>query len=264
MSLSKKISGLFGAEKPAPDAQRPEKSASKDKPASGEKPAAPGESMRNVNIYGRQLTAEEIASGAHRAFIGGMWDEIGQLQFEFLKSRGLQPQHRLLDVGCGALRGGLHFVRYLDAGNYHGLDINPSLLKAAEHELQNAGLTEKTPHLLASQKFEFDRFGRQFDFMLAVSVFTHLFSQHLVRCLAEARKVLAPDGKFFATFFQSPGPAHLAPIQHPGGITTEYDRDPFHYAAEEIEAIARFAGVRVEIIGDWNHPRSQRMLMFTR
>ena len=25
----------------------------------------------------------------------------------------------------GTLRGGIHFVRYLDEGNYYGIDINP-------------------------------------------------------------------------------------------------------------------------------------------
>ena len=29
----------------------------------------------------------------HRAYVGGLWDEIGNLQFEFLVAKGLRPEH---------------------------------------------------------------------------------------------------------------------------------------------------------------------------
>jgi hypothetical protein len=48
----------------------------------------------------------------------------------------------------------------------------------------------------------------------------------------------------------------------PGGIVTCYDSDPYHYALAELEAMAGFAGMSVEAIGAWNHPRDQRMLAF--
>jgi SAM-dependent methyltransferase len=229
-----------------------------------EKPAPPSAAMRNINRYSRELTAEEIGKGDHRGAVGGMWDEIGQLQIDFLKSRGLQPGHKMCDVGCGALRGGIHFVRYLDAGNYYGLDINASLLEAGRLEVKTAGLEAKAPNLLVDDKFQMSRFGVQFDYMLAVSVFTHLFANHIVRCLTEARAALAPGGQFLATFFEAPDLAHLQPIKHePGGIVTNYDADPFHYAVEEMRTYARIAGMNTEVIGDWKHPRSQRMLAFT-
>ncbi len=41
--------------------------------------------------------------------VGGMWEEIGRLQFVFLVEKGLQPHHEMLDIGCGTLRGGRHF-----------------------------------------------------------------------------------------------------------------------------------------------------------
>lgn len=59
-----------------------------------------------------------------KAAIGGMWEEIGQLQIDFLKSEGLLPAHRLLDIGCGTLRGGRHFIGYLDAGRYTGTELS--------------------------------------------------------------------------------------------------------------------------------------------
>lgn len=47
--------------------------------------------------------ARAIASNQHREFIGGMCDEIGPLQIEFLKRNGLTPHSTLLDIGCGSL-----------------------------------------------------------------------------------------------------------------------------------------------------------------
>ena len=126
----------------------------------------------DVNIYGRQLSAEEIAAARHRELVGGLWDEIGALQFEFLKGRGLLPSHRLADVGCGALRGGVHFVRYLEPGRYHGLDVNASLLEAGRRELAAAGLADRAPELIADGGFALSRFGVDFDVALAVSLFT--------------------------------------------------------------------------------------------
>jgi len=219
--------------------------------------------MEEANLYWRQLSADEMAAGKHREIVGGMWDEIGRLQCEFLKHRGLLPGHRFLDVGCGCLRGGIHFIRYLKAGNYYGLDINASLIEAGKMELASADLLDKRPHLLVNDRFEFERFGVKFDMALALSVFTHLFMNHIARCLAEVKEVLAPEGRFYATCFQAPQPVHLPTILHqPGGVTTNYDADPFHYAYEELHMLAERAGLEAQWIGEWGHPRSQKMLCF--
>lgn len=221
--------------------------------------------MKPMNSYGEQLTEDAIARGEHRGFVGGMWDEIGKLQFDFLVEKNLRPESRFLDVGCGPLRGGLHFIDYLESGNYFGLDINESLIRAAQWELDNAGLTGKQPHLLADDSFRFSRFDAKFDFALALSVFTHLSMNSIIRCLCEIREVLNDNGLFYATFFEAPSSAHLLPILHqPGDITTTSDADPFHYSLEEIEMLAVLSGMNVKLTGEWGHPRAQRMLEFTR
>lgn len=216
-----------------------------------------------INAYGRQLTQANIDAKAHRNFVGGLWDEIGLLQLNFMKEQGLAPCHDLLDMGCGALRGGIHFIRYLDSGHYYGMDINPSLIEAGKEEIREAGLADKQAHLLVNAKFEAGLFGKCFDYAIAQSVFTHLPINHIVRCLTEMRKVLKPGGTFFATFFEAPAAAHLERIVHPPiGVVTNYDSDPYHYAFEEMEWMARTADMRVNLIGDWNHPRNQTMLAF--
>ena len=114
-----------------------------------------------------------------------------------------------------------------------------------------------------SKSFEFGQFGRQFDFALAQSVFTHLPMNHIIRCLIEIRKVLNPGGMFYATFFEAPRSGHLAPIAHPGGAVSHYDEDPYHQSWEEMQWMAGVARLQVHRIGDWQHPRNQRMLAFS-
>jgi len=218
---------------------------------------------KEINAYGRQLTQIEIDAKAHRDLVGGLWDEIGVLQINFMKEHGLAPGHDLLDVGCGALRGGIHFMRYLDSGRYYGMDINQSLIEAGKNEIHVAGLIDKQAHLLVNAKFEAHLFGKCFDYAIAQSVFTHLPINHIVRCLAEMRKVLKPTGIFFATFFEAPSAAYLDQITHTsGGIVTNYDADPFHYSFAEFEWMAKVTNMQVNLIGDWNHPRNQKMLAF--
>src|SRR5687767_4171104 len=100
--------------------------------------------MVNINPYDKTLAREQVADGEHRRVVGGMWDLVGRLQFDHLVASGLTPQMRLADIGCGALRGGVHFIDHLDNGNYFGLDLNQSLLDAGyDVELATLGLQHK-------------------------------------------------------------------------------------------------------------------------
>ncbi len=115
-----------------------------------------------------------------------MWEEIGKLQFDFLVERGLQPGHYLLDIGCGSLRGGVHFIRYLDKGRYFGLEKEASLLEAGRSvELKRYALEEKGPQLFEADDFDLSALPPEvrFDFMLAQSVFTHLPPQLIEFCV---------------------------------------------------------------------------------
>jgi SAM-dependent methyltransferase len=195
-----------------------------------------------------------------------MWDELGRRQFEFLVSAGLRPEHYLLDIGCGSFRGGRHFISYLDTGRYFGVDRNAELLQAGqEFELGPRMIAQNEPTIAQMADFAFERFGQNFDYALAQSVFTHLRLNGIRRCLAAVEKVLTQHGRFYATFFENTGgKRHLAPIEHePGGVTTYSDRNPFHYDLETLADICEGTGLQLEYIGDWGHPKDQKMLLFT-
>jgi SAM-dependent methyltransferase len=52
------------------------------------------------------------------------WDIHGKAQLDFLISRGLKPEHTLLDFGCGTGRLACKAIPYLNDGNYVGIDIS--------------------------------------------------------------------------------------------------------------------------------------------
>lgn len=207
-----------------------------------------------------------VRSGGHREIVGGLWEEMGRLQLEFLRSRGLRPSHRLLDLGCGSLRAGAHLIPYLEPGNYWGVDISPELLEAGWGELAALGLQHRQPRaqLVALADFEFASLGTQFDYCIATSVFTHMTLNRIRRCLARLAGTLAPGGMFYATFFEVPQGAdrEIDCLQEPGGIVTHSWKDPYHYRLDDFQHLVRDLPWEVERIGSWSHPRNQKMLLF--
>lgn len=207
-----------------------------------------------------------VAETLHREAVGGMWEEIGQLQFNFLREQNLRPASRLIDIGCGCLRGGVLFVAFLDSGNYFGVDISQSLLDVGYNvELTKLGLETKLPrsNLLASAEFEFSRLPTGFDFALAQSVFTHLPANHLQMCLSRLRPSMRPEGRFYATFFLAPDDHPIGdPYTHANGVTSFDHQDPYHYRAWQIQNFTAGLPWEAEIIGEWGHPRNQQMVLF--
>jgi SAM-dependent methyltransferase len=202
----------------------------------------------------------------HRRAIGGKWEELGELQFDWLVGRGLQPHHYLLDVGCGPLRGGSRFIRYLEPGHYFGIDRREDLVAAAiERELVPNGLDKKSPSFIFNEVFDFQAFAQQFDYAIAQSVFTHLTVNQIIRCLMNMEEVLSPGGTFFATFYENKeGKRNLDPVEQKPGLRTHFDQDFFHYDFATFEWAVSGTSLRVEYLGEWNNPRNQRMLAFTK
>lgn len=191
----------------------------------------------------------------HRRYVGGHWEEIGRLQFDFLYARGLRPDHRFLDVACGALRAGVHLVPWLEAGHYFGIEKEAELVRLGlEEELDPRVRRDKAPQLLVDADFRFERFGVRFDQALATSLFTHLPAPMIGTCLERLRPVMAASGVFHASFFEVD-----RPVRNPG---TPHDHGDFHYTRGELEALGDMAGWRCEYVGPWGHPRGQHMMAF--
>jgi hypothetical protein len=223
-----------------------------------------------TRFYGDQDSMRSVVGqGRHRDVIGGMWEEIGRLQFDFMVSQGLSPSSRMIDVGCGCLRGGVHFVRYLNPNNYFGLDANQSLLDAGyDIELADAGLQERLDrgNLVCSEDFNLQSIEGEFDFALAQSLFTHLPTNDIRLCLSRLAAKMKIGALLYATFFEAPEDLSYGDgLTHdPGGVTTFDAKDPYHYRRSDLERLCEGLPWRLNVIGDWRHPRDQRMLELRR
>lgn len=191
----------------------------------------------------------------HREYVGGHWDEIGQLQFDFLVSHGLLPQHVLLDIACGALRLGVKVIPYLEPGHYLGIEKERSLIRAGlEQELSAQLRQQRRPRLLCDGRFRFGRFRQPVDVAIAQSLFTHLPPDRIALCLARLRPWLKPGGVFYATFHEV-AEERLNP-------SLPHDHGYFAYTRRQMEQFGRQQGYAPDYLGDWQHPRGQVMIAY--
>lgn len=173
--------------------------------------------------------ARGVRKVGHRRYVGGRWDALGRHQLEFLRSRGLTPRHVLLDVACGSLRLGRLAIPYLEPGHYLGIEKEAALIEAGlRHELVPDLAASHRPELFVSDAFEFDRFSRHADFAIANSLFTHLPPELIRLCLERLRPRMAPDGVFFATYFEADRPTSNPDEPH--------DHRMFVYTRDEMRA----------------------------
>ncbi|MCB0322923.1 MAG: hypothetical protein KDD69_05095 [Bdellovibrionales bacterium] len=201
------------------------------------------------------LTHGKVAEGQHREYVGGKWDEIGPLQFQYLVSQGLRPEHVFLDIACGSLRGGVHFIPYLNTGNYLGLEKEEELVQAGlVYELGEQRALEKKPEFVISDAFAFRHFSKRPEYALAQSLFTHLKQEHIELCLRNLRHIAKPGCRFYATFFEADTVAANPEESH--------DHMSFYYAAADMSAFGSKYGWQPTYIGDWGHPRGQRMMLY--
>ncbi len=186
-------------------------------------------------------------------YVGGKWEEIGQFQFDFMVSQGLKPNHILMDIGCGAGRGGIKYVNYLDSGNYLGLDKEQTLIDIARNKVMGPELVaSKRPEFVRSDDFGFSAFTKKPDYAISVSLFTHLSGADISTCLKNLRDFVEPGFIYYTSFFEGTQQRHknkshsLAHVEH----TKE---EMIDYAG---------AGWNAIYIGNWDHPRDQKLMKY--
>ena len=167
----------------------------------------------------------------------------------------LTPSDVFIDVACGSLRGGVRFIRYLDPDCYLGIEKRIELIiYGVAMELGIDAYREKRPRFVVSDAFEFHRFDSKPAFGLAQSLFTHLCGSDIESCLGKLGRAAAPGCKFLATFFEVP-----EPIVNP---SESHSHSFFGYTRAEMEEFGVGAGWTPCYIGDWQHPRGQKLIEY--
>lgn len=135
----------------------------------------------------------------------GYWSELQAYQINTLKKLGLKPDHRLLDIGCGPLQGGAEFIRYLDAGNYAGIDLREESITEAHLQIVRGGLVSKNPILAVSDSFGWKELnGYKFDYIWCSQLLYHLDEGQIDELLQRASHFLAPRGKLYGDIIGFP------------------------------------------------------------
>jgi len=153
------------------------------------------------------LSSQQIDAGEHKQHLGGgarYWDRRGAFQLALLQWLGLDRYDTLLDVGCGPLRGGIHFIKFLERGNYWGVDFNASFIEAAHRFVQAEHVPSASSHVLELNDFNFAKLHRTFDFILCFSVLNHcddlerkLFFERIPTVMTKSTKLLVTHASWF-------------------------------------------------------------------
>jgi len=129
-----------------------------------------------------------------------------------LISRGLLPEHRVLDIGCGIGNLALGLADYLQAG-YDGFDIHREAVTWCQQAITPRYPTFRFHHAdvasgaynaggrLPASAFRFPLPSQGFDFVFLGSVFTHLLPDAVEQYVREIGRLLAPGGVCVASYF---------------------------------------------------------------
>ena len=159
-----------------------------------------GLTKRAVRWLVRQARWQAFPHEKRHSLVGQshLWKMKREFQIAFLTEVGLKPEHYLLDIGCGTLRGGVPVIRYLKEGHYFGVDARPEVIEEAKKELEVENLTGRVPILTCAPTTSLLELGRTFDYVWAFSVLFHMTDEILDDCFAFVERHLEPHGMFYA------------------------------------------------------------------
>ncbi|MDT0379914.1 class I SAM-dependent methyltransferase [Streptomyces sp. DSM 42041] len=181
------------------------------------------------------------------------WNALGRMQFDYLVGHGLKPGDHMLEIGCGNLRAGRHFIDYLETGHYYGVDISPDILLAAQQTVVDHDLQDKLPHMTLVDDMRLAHLpGGRFRVVHAHSVFSHSPVHVIEDCFRHVGRLLAPGGFFDFTYNRTDG--------------TEHDvlREDFYFRPATLIALAEKHGLAAHTMDDWDDlPHKQSKIRVT-
>lgn len=202
-------------------------------------------------------------------FLGGpkrKFIPAGRGQLELLLTHGLVPESRVLDVGCGALRGGWWSINFLRPNCYFGIEPNAEMLNAGIEVMLGAELLEeKQPKFSNTPDFDFSLFGEKFDFVIARSIWTHASQDHIRTMLSQFKLCSTPRSIFLASIKPpKTGEEVYTGSEWQGRSHENDDAAMAHYNFATVESLCAESGLTAEALGEsdqqlWckvSHPQS--------
>jgi SAM-dependent methyltransferase len=150
---------------------------------------------------------QDIAQMLHSQgiFTGGppqYFESAGRLQLATLLRGGIYPQSKVLDLGCGCLRGGYWLIHFLNPGCYFGIEPAAAMLQQGiDHVIEPEVLKEKQPRFDTNDRFDLSVFGVKFDIVLARSIWSHASKDQIVIMLDGFLANSSPDSVFLTSYY---------------------------------------------------------------
>jgi SAM-dependent methyltransferase len=128
-----------------------------------------------------------------------------------LLSRGLRPDHRVLDIGSGIGNIAIGLRDYLRS--YDGVEIHPEAVAWCQqvitrrhptfrfHRADLASRAYNPRGAVSASEYRFPFADKSFDFIFLASVFTHMMPDAVEHYLHEISRLLAPGGVCVASVF---------------------------------------------------------------
>jgi cyclopropane fatty-acyl-phospholipid synthase-like methyltransferase len=155
--------------------------------------------MKTLMERASRLTADGI-------FLGGpaeLFETGGRKMLITLLSQGLTPTSKVLDIGCGCLRGGYWLIHFLDSGCYFGIEPNTKMLEGGIRVLLEPGLEDlKKPRFDHNADFDFTVFQEKFDFLVARSIWTHASKKQIQTMLDGFVSTTTGEGFFLTSYWK--------------------------------------------------------------
>lgn len=129
------------------------------------------------------------------------YDYMGAMQFCNLFMLGMRSYNTLLDFGCGSLRLGRFAIQYLNRGNYYGIEARAALITEGIklNHLQEL-IKAKSTQLRITNDCNLSAFKREFDYIIAQSVFTHMPKEQISLVLKSASRAMNRTSIFIANY----------------------------------------------------------------
>ena len=149
-------------------------------------------------------TVQKRAEGLDPAKFFGVpiaqFEDAGRQQLILLILAGLEPQSKVVEIGCGTLRAGYWLIHFLDPRCYHGIEPHAERLEAGRAAILEPGVEEaRQPRFDLNASFDTGVFGEKFDFFLAYSIWTHAAKPQIEVMLDNFLRDAAPDAVFLTT-----------------------------------------------------------------
>jgi SAM-dependent methyltransferase len=141
------------------------------------------------------LSGENPGEAAMAQAVGGRFDEFSQLMLKILVEAGLNPEHYLIDIGCGSGRLTKSAALYL-TGRYLGTDVVPELIENARKYAKPGWRFEKASAIAIPEE------DSCADMVCFFSVLTHLLHEDSYRYLRDAKRVLKYGGRIVFSFLE--------------------------------------------------------------